>query len=88
MHIGHVRMFEEAKRLGTKLVVVINNDHWKRLKGRHVFMPDTERKEIIQAFRCVDEVLITDHTEDTQDISVCAELLRIHLRFRVKELLS
>ncbi len=77
VHIGHVRLFEEAKKLGDKLVVVINNDHWKRLKGRHVFMPDVERKEIIQAFRCVDEVMITDHTEDTKDISVCREILSI-----------
>ena len=28
IHIGHVRMLEEAKKLGDKLVVVINNDNW------------------------------------------------------------
>jgi len=33
VHVGHVRMFEEAKKLGDELVVVINNDDWKRKKG-------------------------------------------------------
>ena len=28
IHIGHVRMFEAARKLGDKLVVVINNDNW------------------------------------------------------------
>ncbi len=27
IHIGHVRMFEEAKKLGDELVVVINNNN-------------------------------------------------------------
>ena len=28
LHIGHVRMFEEAKKFGDKLVVILNNDNW------------------------------------------------------------
>ena len=26
VHIGHIRMFNEAKSLGTKLIVILNND--------------------------------------------------------------
>src|SRR3989338_1013850 len=79
VHVGHVRMFEEAKKLGDELVVVINNDDWKRKKRRHVFMPDTERKEIIQAFRCVDRVVLTGHKnpENPQEMSVIQELQKI-----------
>jgi len=80
VHIGHVRLFQEAKKLGDELVVVINNDNWKRKKRRHVFMPDVERKEIIQAFACVDKVLLTSHPKDPQtpkDMSVCKELLKV-----------
>ena len=58
IHIGHVRMFEEAKKLGGKLVVIINSDEWlRRKKGGH-FMSATERAEIIQSFKCVDEVYL------------------------------
>ena len=32
IHIGHVRMFKEAKKLGGKLVVILNNDNWLKKK--------------------------------------------------------
>ena len=32
IHIGHVRMFEAAKKLGDKLVVVMNNDQLDTLE--------------------------------------------------------
>lgn len=74
VHIGHVRMFDEAKKLGDYLVVILNNDNWLRYKKGYVFMPEEERKEIIEAFQSVDEVLLTLHEENTKDISVCREL--------------
>lgn len=77
IHIGHVRMFQAAKALGDKLVVVLNNDHWFDVKGKPVFMSARDRKEIIEAIGCVDEVVITRHKKGTKDISVCAELRRI-----------
>jgi len=77
IHIGHIRYMQEAKKLGDKLIVVLNNDNWLRLKGKHPFMPDKERKEIIEALACVDEVVITGHSKNTKDMSVCKELLKI-----------
>jgi len=71
VHIGHVRMFEEARKLGDELVVILNNDNWLRLKKGFVFMPEADRKEIIEAFRSVDKVILTSHKENTTDISVC-----------------
>lgn len=79
VHIGHVRLFQEAKKLGDELVVVINNDNWKRQKRKYVFMPDYERKEIIEAFACVDRVILTGHKnpKSPKDMSVIKELLKI-----------
>lgn len=74
LHIGHVRMFDEAKKLGDKLVVILNNDHWLAKKKGYVFMKEQERKEVILALRSVDEVLVTSHVKDTSDMSVCNEL--------------
>ena len=74
VHIGHVRMFKEAKALGHKLIVVINNDHWIKLKKGHAFMPDYERKEIIEAFESVDEVYLSSHKEGTTDMSISEDL--------------
>ena len=80
VHIGHIRLFQEAKKLGDELVVVINNDNWKRQKRKHVFMPDNERKEIIEAFACVDRVVISGHSKSPQGprhMSVSKELIKI-----------
>ncbi|KKP85779.1 hypothetical protein A3B84_00905 [Candidatus Nomurabacteria bacterium RIFCSPHIGHO2_02_FULL_35_13] len=74
IHIGHVRMFEEAKKLGDELVVVINNDNWLKLKKGYAFMPERERKEIIEAFKAVDRVVLSGHKKNTKDISISKEL--------------
>ncbi len=81
VHIGHVRMFEEAKKLGDELVVVINNDNWLKLKKGYVFMPEHERKEIIEAFQAVDRVILSSHKKNTKDISISNDLrtLRPHI---------
>lgn len=77
LHIGHVRYMQEAKKLGDRLIVILNNDNWYRIKGREVFMKEDDRKEIIEALECVDEVILTHHTKDSTDISVCKELQKI-----------
>lgn len=77
VHVGHVRMFEAAKKLGDELVVILNNDHWLRKKKRHVFMPQHERKEVIEAFACVDRVILTGHGADPEDMSVVRELQKL-----------
>lgn len=74
IHIGHIRMFEEAKHLGDKLVVILNNDNWVKTKKGYVFMSETERAEIIQSIRSVDKVIITEHEINDPDSSVCKEL--------------
>ncbi len=77
LHIGHVRMMEEAKALGTYLVVILNNDNWLRAKKGKPFMQEQERKEIIEALRCVDEVVLTKHPENPTDMSVADALAEI-----------
>ncbi|HEX8974838.1 MAG TPA: adenylyltransferase/cytidyltransferase family protein [Patescibacteria group bacterium] len=76
IHIGHVRMFEEAKKLGTHLLVIINNDNWLRQKKQHIFMSDKERKEVIESLKPVDMVVLTEHKKNPSDMSVCAELVK------------
>lgn len=77
VHIGHVRMFQAAKKLGDKLVVILNNDNWLKKKKGYCFMHEKERQEIIEAFSVVDQVVISKHAKNSQDMSVCAELKKI-----------
>lgn len=77
VHIGHVRLFQKAKALGDKLVVILNNDNWLKQKKGFVFMPQRERAEIIEQIKGVDAVMITRHKPRPKDMSVSAELKRL-----------
>lgn len=77
IHIGHIRYMQEAKKLGDKLIVVINNDNWLEKKGKLPFMSEVDRKEIIEALGCVDKVIISYHKKGTDDMSVANEIRKI-----------
>lgn len=77
LHVGHIRMFKCAKQLGDKLIVILNNDNWLRQKKGFVFMPEEERRELLESIDSVDRVIITKHPPNPDDMSVCAELLEI-----------
>ena len=77
LHIGHVRMFQEAKKLGDELVVILNNDNWLKKKKGYSFMSEQERKEVIENLRAVDRVIISGHKENDADTSVSAEIMKI-----------
>lgn len=65
IHVGHVRLLQEAKKLGTRLVVAINSDaSVKRLKGpERPIVNENNRAEILSHLASVDAVTIFD--EDT-----------------------
>jgi cytidyltransferase-like protein len=82
IHIGHIRLINEAKALGDILVVIMNNDHWLRAKKGYIFMPQKERKELLLALTAVDRVVYTSHKKNTaytnpNDRSVIKELKKL-----------
>ena len=74
LHIGHTRLFTEAKKLGDELVVIMNNDNWLKKKKGFVLMSQEERKEILASLKPIDKVIVTKHCVNPEDMSVCAEL--------------
>src|SRR3989338_11499152 len=77
IHIGHIRLIKEAKKLGDKLVVILNNDNWLKNKKTQIFIHQKERKEILEAVREVDEVVLSNHPRNPKDMSVSGELIKI-----------
>lgn len=77
IHVGHIRLINEAKKLGDKLIVIINNDNWLQAKKKYNFMQEKDRAEIISNLKSVDEVILTNHETNTKDMSVCKELEKI-----------
>ncbi len=62
LHAGHVRHLERSRSLGTRLVLALNSDSSVRnLKGpTRPINPQGQRKAVLEALRCVDEVRIFD----------------------------
>lgn len=73
LHSGHVRHLERSREMGTRLVVALNSDSSvRRLKGtERPFNPENQRRAVLEALRCVDEVRVFD---DTSPISVIREV--------------
>jgi len=68
LHAGHVRHLERSKALGTRLVVAMNSDaSVRRLKGpTRPINPEGQRKAVLEALRCVDEVRLFDGDDATE----------------------
>ncbi len=73
LHVGHLEMIEQAKKLGDKLVAIINNDYQVKLKGSVPFMSLKDRVRIITALRDVDRVFVSVD----RDKSVCKSLTKL-----------
>jgi len=72
IHVGHVRMIQEAAKQGD-VIVVANSDEWLMRKKGYVFMPWEERAEIIESIRGVRSVTRVEDTDGT----VCEAIERI-----------
>jgi cytidyltransferase-like protein len=57
VHIGHIRSFREAKKLGDNLLIILTRDDQLIRKKGYYFMPFEERKEILERIEGVDRVV-------------------------------
>ncbi len=64
IHVGHLRTFIEAKKMGDLLIVGINSDQSVRaLKGEtRPIISETDRAELISALKPVDHVIIFEES--------------------------
>ncbi len=74
LHKGHIRLFEEARKLGDLLVVIVNNAHQQKLKYGKVINDPNDIAYVISKLECVDLVYISND----QDKSICKTLEYIH----------
>ena len=65
LHSGHLAYFEEAKKLGDKLIVGVNSDEWLTRKKGRPFMCFEERASIIREMEIVDKVIGFDDSDDS-----------------------
>ena len=70
IHVGHLEYIKMAKKLGNKLIIIVNNDKQAVLKKGKSFMNENDRMEIVAAMQYVDEVFLSID----EDTSVCKSL--------------
>ena len=73
IHVGHLEYIIEAKKLGDKLVVIVNNNHQCVLKKGKPFMDENDRVRIVSSIKYVDEVFLSIDKDKT----VCKSLEKI-----------
>ena len=72
VHIGHLRMIQEASKHG-HVTVIVNSDDWLMRKKGYIFMPFEERCEILRGFTSTSKTTFVDDADGT----VCEALRRI-----------
>ncbi|MFC3414164.1 adenylyltransferase/cytidyltransferase family protein [Algoriphagus hitonicola] len=74
LHKGHIEYFNLAKAAGDELIVIVNNDHQRALKGAKEFQLEDERMFIVSNIKAVDQVFLSID----QDRTVCETIRLIH----------
>jgi len=67
IHQGHLDLFEKTKDIGDFLIVVVNSDFQRELKGSKEFMKEDERLRIIQSIKGVGYSCISIDKDKTQN---------------------
>mgnify|MGYP001471604838 CR=1 FL=1 len=84
LHMGHIEYFHSAKKHADKLIVIVNNDFQRKLKGSKLFMNENERLLIIRELKIVDYYYLS--IDKTKDVSLTIK--KINLELSDKYLLS
>ena len=66
IHKGHLELFEKSQEYGDFLIVIVNSDKQRKLKGSLEFMDENERLMIVQAIKYVGHAFISIDQDRTQ----------------------
>jgi cytidyltransferase-like protein len=80
LHKGHIEYFNKANLCGDKLIVIVNSDHQRVLKGSKEFQDEDERVFIVSNLKSVDEVILSIDLDTTQ----CQTLRYLHDKLNEK----
>jgi cytidyltransferase-like protein len=70
LHKGHLDLFKRAKEAGDILIVIVNNDKQREMKGSKLFQDEAERTSIIRALSLVDMAWISVDEDSTQNATL------------------
>ena len=63
-HVGHLNLFEKCKEMCSHLIVAVcDDDYVRNIKHKEPVFSLEERVRILNALKCVDEVVVVSFTE-------------------------
>ena len=74
IHKGHIEYLSMARHHADELIVIVNNDKQRELKGSKKFMNQDERLLIVSSLKLVDKCYLSIDN----DKSVCNTINKIH----------
>lgn len=74
IHRGHIEYFQKAKSVVDHLIVIVNSDEQRELKGSKFFQKQDERLFIVSSIKYVDQVFLSVD----KDRTVCRSLEEIY----------
>ena len=78
LHIGHMNYLIEAKKLGDELIIIVNNDNWLISKKGYVFMPQGERRQLLEKIFPYACIVISTHEQGNKDMSINKDLKDVY----------
>lgn len=66
LHGGHLDMIEAGKKMGDKLIMIVNNDQQQLLKKGKIILDQDNRVRLMRALRDIDEVILSVDEDPTQ----------------------
>ncbi|MBR9683361.1 adenylyltransferase/cytidyltransferase family protein [Candidatus Woesearchaeota archaeon] len=58
LHLGHLNYFQQAKKFGDHLIVVIARDKTKESQNKKIHFSEEERLKMVQNLKIVDEAVL------------------------------
>jgi len=77
IHKGHLEYFNNAKAAGDVLIVIVNNDLQRHLKGSKEFQKEQERLFIVENIKAVDHAMLSIDIDRT----VISTIRLVHERY-------
>lgn len=77
LHKGHLEYFNNAKAHADMLIVIVNNDHQRELKGSKEFQDENERMIIVANIKAVNKAVLSIDKDKT----VCKTIKSIISQF-------
>ena len=78
VHIGHLAMIKDAKRISDNVIVLLNSDKWLTRKKGKPFMIEAQRAQILEEFESVSEVIIQHNDDDESSNNAIIDFHKLH----------